>query len=115
MLTAPRPSAWALTQTKWFLAAGAGRKSTRPYVQEHADLIKSIREKKPLNELKAVAEGTLTAIMGRMSAYTGKEVAWEKALKCQENLMPEKATFDSKIEVPPVAVPGQTEIKGITD
>ena len=41
------------------------------YVQEHTDLIASIRDGKPLNELKQVAESTLTAIMGRMSAYTG--------------------------------------------
>ncbi len=44
-----------------------------PYVQEHTDLIDSIRAGKPLNELKNVAESTLTAIMGRMSAYTGKQ------------------------------------------
>ena len=39
-----------------------------PYVQEHADLIASIRAGQPLNELKQVAQSTLTAIMGRMSA-----------------------------------------------
>ena len=42
-------------------------------MQEHTDLIESIRSGKPINELKNVAESTLTAIMGRMSAYTGKE------------------------------------------
>src|SRR5262249_32655747 len=36
-----------------------------PYVQEHTDLINSIRSAKPINELKNVAESTLTAIMGR--------------------------------------------------
>ena len=40
-------------------------------MQEHTDLIDSIRAGKPLNEGKQVAESTLTAIMGRMSAYTG--------------------------------------------
>jgi myo-inositol 2-dehydrogenase/D-chiro-inositol 1-dehydrogenase len=55
-----------------------------PYEQEHADLIKSIRDGKPLNEGKHVAEATLTAIMGRMSAYTGKTVKWEFALKESE-------------------------------
>ncbi len=34
-----------------------------PYVQEHADLIKSIREGRPVNEGKQVAESTLTAII----------------------------------------------------
>ena len=55
-----------------------------PYEQEHADLIKSIRDGKPLNEGKHVAEATLTAIMGRMSAYSGKTVKWEFALKESE-------------------------------
>ncbi|MGC8642918.1 MAG: Gfo/Idh/MocA family protein, partial [Isosphaeraceae bacterium] len=43
-----------------------------PYVQEHIDLLESIVTGKPINELKQVAESTLVAIMGRMSAYTGK-------------------------------------------
>ena len=42
------------------------------YVQEHTDLIESIRAGKPLNELKQVAESTLAAILGRKSAYSGK-------------------------------------------
>lgn len=34
-----------------------------PYVQEHIDLLKSIRSGQPLNELTTVAHSTLTAIM----------------------------------------------------
>src|SRR5438034_74496 len=41
---------------------------TNPYVQEHADLIASIRAGKPLNEGRPVAETTLSAIMGREAA-----------------------------------------------
>ena len=41
---------------------------------EHADLIQSIRSGKPLNEGRTVAEATLTAIIGRMSAYTGMPI-----------------------------------------
>jgi myo-inositol 2-dehydrogenase / D-chiro-inositol 1-dehydrogenase len=48
---------------------------TEPYVQEHTDLIASIRGGTPLNELRRVAESTLTAIAGREAAYTGKVVA----------------------------------------
>jgi len=81
-----------------------------PYVQEHTDLITSIRAGKPINELKQVAESTLTAIMGRMSAYTGKEVTWDKALHSTLQLMPEKLTWDMSLEVPPVAVPGKTPL-----
>ncbi len=79
-----------------------------PYVQEHADLIASIRAGKPLNEAKQVAESVLTAVMGRMSAYTGQEITWEQALNSQEDLMPEKLEF-GPLAVPPVAVPGKTK------
>lgn len=84
-------------------------KEINPYVQEHIDLIESIRAGKPLNELKTVAESTLTAIMGRMSAYTGKAVTWEDALNSKQNLLPAKLEFGD-LPTPPVAVPGQTEL-----
>jgi hypothetical protein len=81
-----------------------------PYVQEHTDLIESIRSGQPLNELKQVAESTLTAIMGRMSAYTGKEVSWDQALNSQEDLMPKDLTLDMSLPETPVAVPGKTKL-----
>ncbi len=83
--------------------------SPSPYVQEHADLIASIRAGEPLNETRQVAESVLTAIMGRMSAYTGQEVTWEQALNSTEDLTPARLEF-GPIEVPPVAVPGKTPL-----
>ncbi|MDQ3440258.1 MAG: Gfo/Idh/MocA family oxidoreductase, partial [Planctomycetota bacterium] len=50
------------------------------YQQEHIDLINSIRAGAPLNEAERIAHSTLTAIMGRMSAYTGKLVTWDQAM-----------------------------------
>lgn len=78
-----------------------------PYVQEHTDLITSIRKGKPLNEARQIAESSLTAIMGRMSAYTGQEITWDQALNSTENLMPEKLEF-GPMPVAPTAVPGKT-------
>jgi myo-inositol 2-dehydrogenase/D-chiro-inositol 1-dehydrogenase len=86
------------------------RKHANPYVQEHTDLIESIRSGKPLNELEQVAESTLTAIMGRMSAYTGKRVTWEQALNSKEDLVPQNLTWDTPVPVPPVATPGKTPL-----
>jgi predicted dehydrogenase len=40
-------------------------------VQEHVDLIRSAMVGKPLNDAKRIAEVTMVAIIGRMSAYTG--------------------------------------------
>ncbi|MDH7482676.1 MAG: Gfo/Idh/MocA family oxidoreductase [Armatimonadota bacterium] len=78
-----------------------------PYVQENKDLIESIRSGKPLNEAKQIAESCLTAIMGRMSAYTGQEITWEQALNSKEDLMPPKLEF-GPLPVAPVAMPGKT-------
>jgi len=86
------------------------QQATNPYVQEHTDLIESIRSGKPNNELKNVAESTLTAIMGRMSAYTGQAVTWDQALNTREDLMPEKLDWDMKLPIPPVAQPGKTPL-----
>jgi len=80
-----------------------------PYVQEHADLIASIRAGEPLNEGKRIAESTLTAIMGRMSAYTGKTVSWDQAMKSTEDLVPARLEFGS-IAIPDIAVPGKTPL-----
>lgn len=84
-------------------------KGVNPYVQEHVDLLASIRSGKPINELKTVAESTLTAIMGRMSAYTGEAVTWEQALSSTQNLLPERLAM-GPLPVPPVAIPGQTKL-----
>jgi predicted dehydrogenase len=86
-----------------------------PYVQEHTDLIESIRSGKPINELKQVAESTLTAIMGRMSAYTGKPVKWEKALSSMEDniIWPEKIDWEVSLQTPPVAMPGRTKLREV--
>jgi predicted dehydrogenase len=81
-----------------------------PYVQEHTDLIHSLRSGKPINELKNVAESTLAAIMGRMSAYTGKQVSWEQALNSREQLMPDDLTWDTKLPQWHVAMPGKTPL-----
>src|SRR5262249_17527255 len=84
-------------------------KENDTYVQEHTDLIASLRAGKPINELKNVAESTLIAIMGRMSAYTGKAVTWEQALNSKQNLMPEVLAW-GPTPTPRVAIPGQTEL-----
>jgi predicted dehydrogenase len=80
-----------------------------PYDQEHIDLVASIRDGRPLNELKTVAESTLTAIMGRMSAYTGKAVTWDQALNSKQNLLPSELRF-GPLATPAIAVPGETEL-----
>jgi len=85
------------------------QQSRNPYVQEHIDLLESIANGKPLNELTQVAESTLTGIMGRMSAYTGQEVTWEQALNSKLDTFPEKLEWGSR-PAPVVAKPGVTPL-----
>jgi predicted dehydrogenase len=71
--------------------------------QEHNDLVKSIRDGKPLNEGVRIAESTLTAIGARMSAYTGRSFKWEWLLNAskldlvpkQEDMKPGPGLFHS--------------------
>jgi predicted dehydrogenase len=80
-----------------------------PYVQEHVRLYDSIKKNLGYNEGVQVAESTLTAIMGRMSAYSGEEVTWEKALNSNVSLVPKDFQLGMSIPVPPVAIPGKTK------
>jgi len=83
---------------------------TNPYVQEHADLIASIRKGKPLNEGRRVAESTMCAIIGRMSAYTGRAVSWDWAMNSSKlDLLPKTFEFGPN-PVDPVAIPGFTQL-----
>jgi predicted dehydrogenase len=60
-----------------------------PYVVEHVDLQDAVRGNAAyLNEGKRIAESTMSAIMGRMAAYTGKDLEWDAALKDPMDLVP---------------------------
>ena len=86
------------------------KESPNPYVQEHADLLASIKAGKPLNEGRQVAESTLTAIMGRMSAYTGRALSWDWVMNASRlDLTPPHLEFR---DLPPleVAIPGKTPL-----
>jgi len=50
------------------------------YVQEHIVLLKSLLEGKPINHVKDVTSSTLSAIMGRDAAYTGRRIEWKEYL-----------------------------------
>jgi predicted dehydrogenase len=47
-------------------------------------LVESIKSGKFDNQAEQGAESTLTTIMGRMAAYGGKEITWEKMIKSNE-------------------------------
>jgi predicted dehydrogenase len=81
-----------------------------PYVQEHVNLVAGMQGGPYINEGRQVAESTLTAIMGRLAAYTGKVVTWEQALNLNLDLTP--ASYEmGPLPVAEVAMPGKTPLE----
>jgi predicted dehydrogenase len=79
------------------------------YQQEHQDLIASIRAGHPINEAKNLAESTLTGIMGREAAYTGRTVEWDQALNSTLRYGPTNYEF-GPLSFPEVPVPGKHKL-----
>jgi myo-inositol 2-dehydrogenase/D-chiro-inositol 1-dehydrogenase len=78
----------------------------KAYVQEHTDLVNSIRAGNPLNEAEQVALSTLTAILGREAAYTGKVIEQKDMLASDLDLSPPRYEFGPN-PVRPVPMPGR--------
>ncbi len=83
-----------------------------PYLQEHIDLVTAIRTNKPIVEAENTAVSTMTAIMGRISAYTGKEVSWDEMMNSELKLGPQVFAL-GPVDVPKnVPVPGEAYVEG---
>jgi len=79
-----------------------------PYIEEHIRLVRAIREGQVLNDMEKHVQSVLIAMMGRMSAYTGKFVSWDDIIASDEKIVPEVNGFgpvpDIKEEIP---LPGE--------
>jgi myo-inositol 2-dehydrogenase/D-chiro-inositol 1-dehydrogenase len=113
------PGAWIQPRGEKRQPAPKGQSG---YVLEHRDLIKSMLEGKPLNEGQRVAESTLTAVMGRMSAYTGRKIWWDKeaakaggrpngptAMESKLDTFPKNLDLKGSLPEPPVPMPDVEE------
>ena len=81
------------------------------YRQEHKDLVDSIRLGPPIVELKETADSSLTAVMGRMAAYTGQRVSWDFVTNDSTlDLWPEDFGIDKPLPEVGFAVPGRTKL-----
>ena len=94
-------------KTTWKFRPKKGE-SVDMYQSEHNELFASIRSGTPINNGDYMTKSTLMAIMGRMSAYTGKSITWEQALNSKEALGPGKYEW-GQLATPQVAVPGVTQ------
>ena len=78
-----------------------------PYVQEHINLVTAIRTNQPFNEAESVAKSTLTAIMGRISSYTGAEVTLDQVMSSDLKLGPAELVLG-----PSPLIQGQAPVPG---
>ncbi len=87
--------------------------------QEQIDMLYFVAKGEPINQLRDLAESTATAIMGRISAYTGRQVWWDELMTDPNKnpalfnlqLRPTAEDFErGTVEIPQenvVALPGQ--------
>ena len=61
----------------------------------------------PINEARATAESTMLAIMGRISAYTGKETTWQEMMDSDMRIGPETYAMGSVDMEAVIPVPGE--------
>ena len=79
-----------------------------PMAHEHTEMVRSIRGEGPYqNRAMAVAESSMTAVMGREAAYSGQEITWEMMMNSKLDLMPKALDMSSRLEATPLPVPGQ--------
>ncbi|MDD2607657.1 Gfo/Idh/MocA family oxidoreductase [Lascolabacillus sp.] len=79
---------------------------TNPFVQEHINLVSAIRTGNTINDGEDQAYSTLVTIMGRVAAYTGKDVTWDEILNADIYLGPRTytmGTVEGIVEAPPLA------------
>jgi len=85
-----------------------------PYVQEHMHLVYAIRTGEYVNEAETTALSTLTAIMGRTAAYTGRAITWDEIYKSDMDLGPAKMEFGNVDMIFETPVPGTPVITTVT-
>lgn len=76
---------------------------TDPYVQEHIELVTAIRTGNYLNDSEEQINSVRIAIMGRMAAYTGREITWEEVLNSGLRLGPDTYEFGPVPDIPETA------------
>jgi predicted dehydrogenase len=80
--------------------------SASAYRLTHEHLIGSVLAGAPINEAQAIAESTMTGILGREAAYSGQSITWERAMTSDTRLGPPSYT-ETSYPIPSVAMPGQ--------
>jgi predicted dehydrogenase len=89
-----------------------------PYQVEHDKLFAAIRSGEPINCGQYMARSTMITVMGQLSCYTGKEIAWEQINQSDFYYPPKPEECHDGMEPPtrpdatgsyPVPSPGRTQ------
>jgi myo-inositol 2-dehydrogenase / D-chiro-inositol 1-dehydrogenase len=82
------------------------RPAVPPHDQEIINFVTAIRNNDYVNDIQNVTEANIVAIMGRESAYTGREVTYEEIMESNLRIGPSKYEF-GPVDIPAVPpVPG---------
>jgi predicted dehydrogenase len=99
--------------TRWRSRAEGGD----PYQVEHDVLFRAIREEREHDESVNGAHSTMTAILGRMATYSGREIGWDEALASELVLAPAELSWTADASVTPdanglypIPTPGRTRV-----
>lgn len=76
--------------------------------QEQTEFFRALREGKVIDNGHYMCNSTLLAIMGRIAAYTGETITWERLMSSTERLGPTEYSW-TDLPTPPVAIPGRTK------
>jgi myo-inositol 2-dehydrogenase / D-chiro-inositol 1-dehydrogenase len=82
------------------------RTAISPYDQEMINMVTAIRTNKPINQVQELCTSTLTGIMGRESAYTGRDVTWDEIMNSNLRLGPEEYAWGPVKMKPVSTIPG---------
>ena len=77
------------------------------FVLQFVNWVNRIRTNTPINQAEDTAISTLTAIMGRISAYTGSQVTWDQVMAMDLDIVPKEMNPNIDFRLFPVPVPGR--------
>jgi predicted dehydrogenase len=87
------------------------------HVQEQLDMIDALVRGEVYNEGEYGAQATMTAILGRLATYSGKEITFEEGLNSKIKIVPERLAWDADPPTLPdedgfyrIPVPGKTQV-----
>lgn len=77
------------------------------YQIEHDEFFANIRKGTRHADEDWMIRSTVFGIMGRMAAYTGKEITYEGVMSSGEKLVPDNIDWNGSLPVYPLAIPGE--------